>query len=116
MLCGAGFHLALNAAEPFHQELAQIPACTIRAEESEVMDMNVAALMRLADVDRIDLIQPILLRERLADIVVQSVDALLHIGVLLDLPILIVKVVSEHVDRSADKRVDLARTAAFFSI
>ena len=80
------------------------------------MDVYVAALVRLAHVDRIDLIEPVFLRERLADIVVEPVHALLHVGVFLDLPVLVVEVIPEHVDRRADERVDLARAAALFAI
>ena len=44
----------------------------------------------------------------LADIVVQAVDALLHIGVFFDVPVLIPKIVPEHIYGSAHQRVYFA--------
>ena len=86
----AGLDLALNAAKALREQLAQVPARAVGAEEPEVVDVRVAALMRLSHIDRVHLIQPVFLGERLANVIVQAVHALLHVGVFLDLPVLIV--------------------------
>ena len=78
--------------------------------------MRVSALVHLANVDGIDFIEPVFLGERLADVVVEPVDAALHVCVLFDAPVAVVEIVAKHIDGSADERVDFARAAALFAI
>ncbi|MPM55916.1 hypothetical protein SDC9_102714 [bioreactor metagenome] len=116
MLCRLAFHLSVYAAEPIGEQLAKIPPRAIGAKKTEIMDMRVARLMRFAHVDGIDFIEPVFLRERLADIIVQPVDAALHICVFLHAPVTVVQVITEHIDRCANQGIDFARTTALFAI
>ena len=116
MLCRFALYFPVHAAKPIGKKLTKVPACTIRAEKTKVVNMRVSAFVYFADIDWIDFIQPILLRERLADIVVESVDAALHVCVFLHAPVAVVKIVAKHIDRSTDERVDFTRSAPFFAI
>ena len=109
VLCGTGFHLAADAAETVGEQLSHVPARAVGAEETEVVQMDVAALVSLAHLFGIDLIQPIFLGEVLADVVVEPVDALLHVGVLFDAPVLVGKIAGEELRGLADERGDLPR-------
>ena len=116
MLGGARFHLALHAAEAVHQQLPQIPARAVGAEEAEIVDMGVAAFVSLAHVLGVDLVEPVFLGEGLPDVVVEAVDAALHVGVFLGAPVLVVQIVGEHVDGGADHGVDLPGGPALLPI
>ncbi len=116
VLGGARFHLALHAAEAVHQQLPQIPARAVGAEEAEIVDMGVAAFVSLAHVLGVDLVEPVFLGEGLPDVVVEAVDAALHVGVFLGAPVLVVQIVGEHVDGGADHGVDLPGGPALLPI
>ena len=116
MLGRAGFHLAGHAAEPFSEKLAQIPAGAVRAEKAQVMKMQVAGLMSLANLFGIDLMEPVLLREGFADVVVHAVDGFLGIGVFLHAPVVVPHIVGKHLDGGADESVGLPGAAALFAI
>ena len=116
MVCRRGFHLARHAAEAVHQKLLQVPSRAIGAEKAEVVNMERPARMRFAHLLRVNLVQPVLLGERFAHIIVHAVDGFLRVGVFLDLPVLIVQVIGKHVDRRADQGVGFPCRAAFFTI
>ena len=78
--------------------------------------MDVAALVSLAHLFGIDLIQPILFGEMFADVVVQTVDALLHIGVLFHAPVLVGEIAGEQFGRFADERGNLPRFLTSFAV
>ena len=116
MLGGTGFDLAHNAAETVGEQLTDIPACAVGSEESEVVQMNVTRLVGFSDLFGIDLVQPVFLGEVLADIVVESVDALLHVGVFLDAPVLVGKIAGEQLGSLADERGNLPRFLPSFAV
>ena len=116
MSCGKAFHLALNTAEAVGEELAKIPACTVGAEEAKVMDMSIAAFVRLTDILGIYLIKPVFLCKCLTDVVIQTVYTLLHVCIFLDSPVLITEVIAEHAYGCTDKSVYFSCGAALVTI
>ena len=78
--------------------------------------MDVAALVSLAHLFGIDLIQPVFLGEVLTDVVVESVDALLHVGVLFHAPVLVGEIAGEKLGRFSDERGDLSRFLTSFAV
>ena len=78
--------------------------------------MHIPIGMRAAHLLGVDLMQPVLLGKRFTHIVVHAVDGFLRVGVFLDLPIFIVQIIGEHVDRSAHERVAFARAAPLFAV
>ena len=110
------FHLTGNAAETVGQKLSDIPACAVRSEKSEVVKVDSSALVSLSDLFRIYLIEPILFGEVLANVVVESVDALLHIGVFLYSPILFGKVAGKKLARFSDKSVYVSCLLSSFTV
>ena len=108
VFCGTGLDLAHNAAETVGKQLTDIPARAVRPEESEVVQMNVTRFVGFSDLFGVNFVQPVFLGEVLADIVVESVDALLHIGVLLDAPVLVGKITREKFGSFADESGNLS--------
>ena len=116
MFCGAGLHFAAHAAETVGEQLTDIPARAVGPEEPEVVQMDIAGLVSLTHLFGVHLVKPILLGEVLADIVVEPVDALLHVGVFLDAPVLVGKVAGEELGSLADERGDLASLLTPFAV
>ena len=108
--------LARDAAEPVDQELAEVPARAVRTEETEVVNVGRPRLVGLPYAVRVDLVEPVLLREKLTDVVVQPIDRFLGIGVFLRLPVAIFEIVAEHLDGRTDQGVHLAGALALLAI
>ena len=113
---GARFDLAGHAAEAAQQQLLEVPAGAVGAEEPEVVQVQISREVGVADLVGVDLMQPVLLGERLADVVVHARDRLLGVGVFLDAPVAVAHILGEHVDRRADEGVCLARAAALLPV
>ncbi len=107
MLCRLGFHFAWNTAETAHQKLPQIPPGTVRAKETEIMNMKITRKVRFADFFRINFVQPIILCKCFTHIIVQAVDGFLRIGIFVDFPVVVVQVFAKHVDGCPNQRIRL---------
>ena len=72
--------------------------------------------MRASDGFGVNLMQPVLLGEGFADVVVHPVDGTAGVRVFTHLPVLVVQIVRKHIDGRADQRVGFARAPAFFTV
>ena len=113
---GLGLDLARHAAEAPDEKLPQVPACAVRAEEAQIVDVGVAGFVALTHLGGVYLVQPVMPGEELADVVVQAVDGPLLVGVLLGLPVAVLEVAAEHFYGRADKRVEAAGAGAFLAV
>ena len=112
----AALHLAGHAPEPHHEELPQVPPRAIGAQPAQVVDVRIPVLVDFPHLGRVDLVQPVVLREKLANVVIEAVDALLHIGVFFDAPIAVAQIIREHLDGRADERIQIARPGPLFAV
>ena len=101
MLGGGAFGLAGGAGEADGEEVLEIPADAVDAEEAEVVDVHGAAHVRLADFGRINLVEPVDLADLARDVVVQALERVAHVAVFLDAPVHLLEVAVDEVEACA---------------
>ena len=113
MLGGGAFGLAGGAGEADGEEVLEVPADAVDAEEAEVVDVHGAAHVRFADLGGVNLVEPVDLADLARDMVVEALERVAHVAVFLDAPVHLREVAVDEVeagavDHVADLRVLLA--------
>ena len=99
-------HLALDPLEPLAQEVQQVPAHAVDGKQVQVVDVEVPLGVGVADLGRVDAVQPVLGGDLGGDVVVQPLQRIAHVAVFADLPVELLDVVVDQVDIGAGR--DLA--------
>ena len=81
------FHLSGNTAESFHQQIEKVPSDAVDRKKAQVMDVEIPFRMRPSDFGGIDFVQPVDLADLGGDVVVQSLQGVIHIAVFVNFPI-----------------------------
>ena len=90
-------HLALDPLESVFQQVLQVPSHAVDREQAQIVDVQVAILVGIADIRRIDPVEPVLGRDIRGDVVVEPLQGIAHVAVLFDFPIQALDVVFDQV-------------------
>ena len=81
MLWRRGLHLARHAVQPFGEQRAQRPARAVAAEHVQIVNVNVALAVRLADVGRIHMREPVIGRDLARHVQDEAAQRIALVGV-----------------------------------
>ena len=87
VLGGPALHLAGDPAEPAHQQVAQVPAHAVGGQEAQVVDVEIAVHVRVANLGRVDALEPVLGRDGGRYVVVEPLEGIAHVAVFVDAPV-----------------------------
>ncbi len=82
-----GLDLAGHAVQAFVEQRAQRPAGAVAAEHVEVVDVDVAIAVRLADLGRVDVREPVVGRDLARHVEDQAAERIALVGVGVDAPV-----------------------------
>ncbi len=107
---GIALRLAGNALKAVHQQVLEVPAHAVDAQQTQVMQMDRARIVGGTDLIRVDLVEPVGLADLAGDEVVEPLEGVRHVRILVHAPvgprqIAVDQVHAGFLDHVADTRV-----------
>ncbi|OQC51321.1 MAG: hypothetical protein BWX55_01855 [Deltaproteobacteria bacterium ADurb.Bin022] len=107
-------HFSGHALKSLQQQIIKIPPHAINGQQTQIVNVKIAFRMRFVNFRRVNFIEPVNLADFRRNIIIQSLQGVIHVAVFIDLPVKLLQVLIDEINFHSIG--DISQTGVLISI